>query len=90
MGRIRFRVRTLMIVVAFSALLLTVVIQGVLLQRAVMRERQARVVAEANRALTERAVNRAVQAARAAEEENAQLQQLIQERSRGGGDEGKR
>jgi hypothetical protein len=83
MGRIRFRVRTLMTVVAFSALVLTLAIQGVLLQRAKVREQAARAEAAYNRA-------RAVREARIAEQKNAQLQQLIYERSQRGDEEGKR
>jgi NhaP-type Na+/H+ or K+/H+ antiporter len=89
MGRIRFRVRTLMIVVALVALLLTVVIQGVLLRRAMMREGAARAEAEANQAFAD-AWARALQAAHAAEDKNAQLRQLIHEQSQTGGDKGKR
>ena len=90
MGRIRFRVRTLMIVVAFSALLLTMVIQGGLLRRAMMREQVARDLAEANRALAEAAAARALHQARIEVQKMVQLQQLIDEQSHAGGDKGKR
>ncbi len=65
MGRIRYRLRTLMIVVAFVALLLTVVMQAVLLRRAALREELSRAVAAQNLAMAERARIRAEQAIRA-------------------------
>jgi DNA-binding MarR family transcriptional regulator len=90
MGQIRFRVRTLMIIVAVVALVLTLVIQGVLVKQAMMREREAQARAEVNRALAQAAAVRAVQAAQATEEKNAQMRKLIQEQSQTGGDKGKR
>jgi NhaP-type Na+/H+ or K+/H+ antiporter len=50
MPRLRFRLRTIMIAIAFIALLLTVVIQGFLLQRNVVRAELARAIAERDRA----------------------------------------
>jgi hypothetical protein len=53
MGRIRFRLRTLMIVVAFVALVLTVVMQAVLLRRAAVKEELSRALAAQNLAMAE-------------------------------------
>ena len=49
----RFRLRTLMISIAFLALLMTVFMQYVQLQRAAAREERSRAEAERNRALAE-------------------------------------
>ena len=49
----RFRLRTVMIGIAFLALILTVIVQGVLLQRAAIREQLLRAQAEMQRAEAE-------------------------------------
>jgi NhaP-type Na+/H+ or K+/H+ antiporter len=46
----RFRLRTVMITIAFLALILTVIMQGVFLQRAAVREQMLRAEAELARA----------------------------------------
>jgi hypothetical protein len=55
----QFRLRTLMIVVAVAALVLMVIIQGVQLQRAAVREQLARALAERDRAFAEMALMKA-------------------------------
>ena len=53
MRRIRFRLRTLMIIIAFLALSLTVIIQSVLLHRAAVREQQYRAELAQQRAMAD-------------------------------------
>jgi uncharacterized membrane protein affecting hemolysin expression len=53
MARIRFRLRTLMIIVAFVALILVVVIQGVYLKRASEELKIYRVIEARDQALAE-------------------------------------
>jgi hypothetical protein len=62
MQRPRFRLRTLMIGIAFLALILTVIVQAVLLRRAAAREQQLRAEAEQQRASAE-AISQWVRAA---------------------------
>jgi NhaP-type Na+/H+ or K+/H+ antiporter len=49
----RFRLRSVMISIAFLALILTVFVQAILLQRAVVLEQQMRADAERQRAMAE-------------------------------------
>jgi hypothetical protein len=64
MRLLRFRLRTLMISIAFLALILTVIMQAILLRRAAVREAQLRAEAEFQRARVEMAeyVRRAAEA----------------------------
>jgi hypothetical protein len=55
----RFRLRTMMICIAFLALVLTVIMQAILLQRAAVREQQLRAEAEWQRATAEVSYQRA-------------------------------
>ena len=55
----RFRLRTVMISIAFLALILTVIMQGVLLQRTAVREEMLRAEADLRRAQAEAALKRA-------------------------------
>jgi hypothetical protein len=56
----RFRLRTLMISIAFLALVLTVIMQAFLLSSAVVREQRLRAEADLQRALAEEAMQRAL------------------------------
>jgi hypothetical protein len=55
----RFRIRSLMIGVAFMALVLSLILQTVLLQRAAVREQRPRAEAELRRAQAEAETQRA-------------------------------
>jgi hypothetical protein len=66
----RIRLRTLMIGIAFLALILTVIMQAVLLQRAAVREELYRAEAEMNRARAEAETRILLETARAATEIN--------------------
>ena len=89
MRRIRYRLRTLMILVAFVALVVTVVMQAVLLRRAAMREELSRAVAAQNLAMAELARARAEQAIRAILEEQATPDGATKEQTQGSGGKGR-
>ncbi len=72
MRRLRFRLRTLMIIVAFVALIVTVINQRVLLNRAAAREQRYMAELAQNRAM---AVAAAVRAQAAFEQMSERLQQ---------------
>jgi hypothetical protein len=74
MRKLRFRLRTVMITIAFVALILTIVMQSVYLQRALIREAIYRAMAEQQRAEAEM---RYLQAQAALERAN----QLLQEKA---------
>jgi hypothetical protein len=63
----RIRLRSLMIGIAFLALILTVMMQAVLLQRAVVREEMYRAEAEMHRARAEAEARRLLEYVRAVE-----------------------
>jgi hypothetical protein len=61
MLQLRIRLRTLLIIVAFAALIFTVILQTVLLQRSVAREQLYHAIAERERERAERERTRAEQ-----------------------------
>jgi hypothetical protein len=68
MGRFRFRIRSLMVIVAFVALVIMVITQGVFLSRATVRVQIYQAIAEQERANAQIERDRAaVQAIRARE-----------------------
>jgi len=75
----QFRLRTLMIVVAFAALILTVAMQGVLLRRAAVREEMIRAEAEHALALS---MMKSMQASVAAEQAVERAEELARELKR--------
>jgi hypothetical protein len=79
MRKLRFRLKTVMIIVAFAALILTVVMQSVLLRRAAIREQLYRNQAERERDI---AVAEAMRARALAQQalEHARLHPQEQER----------
>ena len=56
----RIRLRTLMIGIAFLALILTVIMQSVLLQRAAVREQKSLAMERQHRAMAEAALRKAL------------------------------
>jgi hypothetical protein len=75
MRQLRFRLRTVMITIAFVALILTVVIQSIMLRRSAMSEQLHRIIAEYERA---RAEAQLVQARAALERANQQIEEKNQ------------
>ena len=75
MAQVRFRLRTLMITIAFIALLLAVFTQTVLLRRAQVREELYRALAAESRAMAEQQRARAEQQIAKAEQDQRKFEE---------------